>query len=160
MEKILTEKQLVEKMASCASCLEKKFKGTDGKKHLLVCGDTGCLSSHSGEIIAKLEQLIKEKHLEDKVTVNQVGCFGFCSQGPFVKVFPENRLYRCVKVEDAERIIDEDVVKGGRVEDLIYVDPKTGEKQEHQEEINFWKKQKRLALNGCSMINQESLEEA
>ena len=160
MEKITSQKQLEEKIAHCSACLEKKFSGEDGKKHLVVCGGTGCLSSHSGEILEKLEQLIKEKHLEDKCTVNRVGCFGFCSQGPFVKVFPEDRLYRAVKLGDFERIIDEDVIGGKCITDLLYEDPVTHEKVERQDDINFYKKQLRIALHGCSMINPEELDEA
>ena len=160
MEKITTEKQLVEKIEHCRSCLKDKFAGKDGKKHLVVCGGTGCISSHSDEILERLETLIKERHLEDIVTVNRVGCFGFCSQGPFVKVFPEDRLYRAVKVSDVERIIEEDVVNGRCIEDLLYVDPSTKEKVERQDDINFYKKQIRIALNGCSMINPEDIEEA
>ena len=160
MEKITSEAKLNEKIAHCSSCLETKFGGKDGKKHLVVCGGTGCISSNSNEILAKLEQLIKEKGLEDKATVNRVGCFGFCSQGPFVKVFPEDRLYRAVKVSDVERIIQEDVIEGKCIEDLLYVDPTTHEKVERQDDINFYKKQKRIALHGCSLINPEKLEEA
>ena len=160
MEKIKTEQQLQDKISHCTTCLSEKFNGQDGKKHLVVCGGTGCISSHSNEILEKLESLIKEKGLEDKATVNRVGCFGFCSQGPFVKVFPEDRLYRAVKVSDVERIIEEDVIGGKCIEDLLYVDPATKEKVERQEDINFYKKQRRIALNGCSMINPEQLEEA
>ena len=72
MEKITTEKQLVEKIEHCGSCLKDKFAGKDGKKHLVVCGGTGCISSHSDEILERLETLIKERHLEDIVTVNRV----------------------------------------------------------------------------------------
>ena len=160
MAKIKSEKELAEKIEHCGSCLEAKFNGKDGKKHLVVCGGTGCISSHSDEILKRLEELIKEKGLEDKATVNRVGCFGFCSQGPFVKVFPEDRLYRAVKVTDVERIIEEDVIGGKCIEDLLYVDPVTHEKVEKQDDINFYKKQKRVALNGCSMINPEEIEEA
>ena len=160
MEKITSEKQLAEKIEHCGKCLDTKFNGKDGKKHLVICGGTGCISSHSDEILEKLESLIKEKHLEDKATVNKVGCFGFCSQGPFVKVFPEDRLYRAVKVEDVERIIEEDVIGGKCIEDLLYVDPSTHQKVERQDDINFYKKQIRIALNGCSMINPEEIEEA
>ena len=71
--------------ASCASCLSAKFTGGDGKRHIVLCGGTGCLSSRADEITELFNKLVKEKGLEDKVTVNQVGCFGFCSQGPFVK---------------------------------------------------------------------------
>ncbi len=160
MDKIKTEQQLVDKISHCSSCLEAKFNGSDGKKHLVVCGGTGCVSSHSNEILARLEELIKEKHLEDVATVNRVGCFGFCSQGPFVKIFPDDRLYRAVKVSDAERIINEDIIGGKCITDLLYEDPATHEKVERQDDINFYKKQIRIALNGCSMINPENLDEA
>ena len=106
MEKITTEQRLEELTAQYQKRLGEKFSGKDGKKHLVVCGGTGCLSSHSGEILEKLQELIKEKGLEDRAEVNKVGCFGFCSQGPFVKVFPEDRLYRMVKLSDVERIIE------------------------------------------------------
>ena len=160
MEKILTKEQLHEKVEHCSKCLDAKFNGKDGKKHLVICGGTGCISSHSNEILHRLEELIKEKHLEDKATVNQVGCFGFCSQGPFVKVFPEDRLYRAVKVSDVDRIIQEDIIEGKCITDLLYEDPVTHEKVERQDDINFYKKQQRIALNGCSMINPEQIEEA
>ena len=160
MEKVQTLEQLHKKVEHCSKCLDEKFNGKDGKKHLVICGGTGCISSHSNDILHKLEELIKEKHLEDKATVNQVGCFGFCSQGPFVKVFPEDRLYRAVKVEDVERIVQEDIIEGKCITDLLYEDPVTHQKVERQDDINFYKKQQRIALNGCSMINPEQLEEA
>ena len=160
MEKILTKEQLHAKVEHCSKCLDTKFNGKDGKKHLVICGGTGCISSRSNEILHRLEELIKEKHLEDKATVNQVGCFGFCSQGPFVKIFPEDRLYRAVKVSDVERIIQEDIIEGKCITDLLYEDPVTHEKVERQDDINFYKKQQRIALNGCSMINPEQIEEA
>ncbi len=160
MDKIKTIDELNKKISHCSSCLDAKFSGKDGKKHLVVCGGTGCLSSNSGEILEKLENLIKEKHLVDKCSVNRVGCFGFCSQGPFVKVFPEDRLYRAVKVSDVERIINEDVIEGKCITDLLYEDPVTHEKVERQDDINFYKKQLRIALHGCSLINPEELDEA
>ena len=155
MEKILTEEQLAKKIEHCAKCLEVKFKGTDGRKHMVICGDTACVSSRSDEIYKRILKIIEEQHLEDKVTINKVGCFGFCSQGPFIKVYPEQTLYCCVKVEDAERIIKEDILEGKVIEDLLYQDPKTKERVLHQEEVDFYKKQKRVALDGCSIINQE-----
>lgn len=160
MDKIKTIDELNKKISHCNKCLESKFSGKDGKKHLVVCGGTGCLSSSSGEILEKLENLIKEKHLEEVCSVNRVGCFGFCSQGPFVKVFPEDRLYRAVKVSDVERIINEDVIEGKCITDLLYEDPVTHEKVERQDDINFYKKQLRIALHGCSLINPEELDEA
>lgn len=159
-EKIKTELQLKNKIESCESCLKQKFSGKDGKRHIVVCGGTGCISSDSAVIISTLETLIKEKGLEDKVTVNKVGCFGFCSQGPFVKIYPEDRLYRTVKVKDCARIIDEDIIGGKVIVDLLYEEPATRQKVEKQDDINFYKKQLRIALHGCSLINPEILDEA
>ena len=126
----------------------------------MLCGGTGCLSSNSKEIREKFEQIIEEKKLGDRVTVNQVGCFGFCSQGPFVKIFPEDTLYRLVKLEDVEEIIEKDIVGGEIVERLLYVDPASGEKVQKQDDINFYKKQHRIALYGCGTIDPENIDEA
>ena len=158
--KIKTVNELEKKIVSCSKCLENKFSGKDNKRHIVVCGGTGCLSSDSQEIINKLEALIKENKLEDKVTVNVVGCFGFCSQGPFVKIFPEDRLYHAVKVSDCERIIKEDIIDGKCITDLLYEDPNTHEKVEKQDDINFYKKQLRITLHGCGTINPEEIDEA
>jgi (2Fe-2S) ferredoxin len=103
----------------CGKKLEDKFSGKDGKRHIVICGGTGCMSSDSKVIYETLLSLIKENKLEDKVTANMVGCFGFCSQGPFVKIFPEDTLYRLVKVKDCERIIKEDIMEGKVIEDLL-----------------------------------------
>ena len=157
---IKTEKQLEDRIAECTKCFEDKLSGKDGKRHMVVCGGTGCLSSDSQVIIDRLNQIIEEKNLQDKVTVNKVGCFGFCSQGPFVKIFPEDRLYRMVKPEDCEQIINEDIIGGNVIESLLYEDPITHEKIEKQDDITFYKKQLRIALHGCSLIDPEKLEEA
>ena len=157
---IRTEQELATKISSCKACLEKKFAGEGGKRAIIVCGGTGCLSSNSAEILEKFEALIKEHNLTEKVTANKVGCFGFCSQGPFVKIFPEDTLYRGVSPEDVEEIFNTDILGGQIVERLLYVDPATGEKVQKQEDINFYKKQKRVSLHGCGTINPENIEEA
>ena len=146
--------------AKCAACLSAKFTGSDGKRHIVLCGGTGCLSSRADEITALINKLVAEKNLSDKVTVNQVGCFGFCSQGPFVKIYPEDTLYRLVQVEDVEEIIEKDIIGGETIERLLYVDPATEEKITKQEDINFYKKQVRISLHGCGSINPENIEES
>ena len=143
-----------------SASLAAKFNGTSGKRAVVFCGGTGCLSSNSAEIRAKFKAMIDEKGLSDKVTVNQVGCFGFCSQGPFVKIYPEDTLYRLVKIEDVEEIIEKDIIGGEVVERLLYVDPATKEKVAKMDDINFYKKQRRIALYGCSVIDPENIEEA
>ena len=152
--------ELKQTSAKCASCLSAKFTGNDGKRHIVLCGGTGCLSSRADEITALFNKLVAEKNLGDKVTVNQVGCFGFCSQGPFVKIYPEDTLYRLVQVEDVEEIIEKDIIGGETIERLLYVDPSTAEKITKQEDINFYKKQVRIALHGCGSIDPENIEES
>ena len=160
MALIKSKEQLLEKISSCEACLAAKLDGSNGKRSLLVCGGTGCLASESKEILEKIREEIAANGLEDKVEVNQVGCFGFCSQGPFVKVMPEDTLYRMVKVSDVKKIFETDILGGQICEDLLYVDPKTHQKIVKQDDIEFYKKQKRIALHGCSVINPEQIDEA
>ena len=152
--------ELNEKISSCSVCLANKFAGKDNKRAVVLCGGTGCLSSNSQAIKEKFEQLIQQRGIDDKVSVNQVGCFGFCSQGPFVKIFPEDTLYRLVKLEDVEEIVEKDLIGNEVVERLLFVDPATKEKVAKQDDINFYKKQVRIALHGCGQINPEDINEA
>ena len=151
---------LNEKVCACTEAFSAKIDGSNGKRAVVLCGGTGCLSSNSAEIRQRFEQLVVERGLSEKVTVNQVGCFGFCSQGPFVKIYPEDTLYRLVKLEDVEEIVDTDLIGGEVVERLLFVDPATKEKIAKQDEINFYKKQRRVALHGCGEINPENIDEA
>ena len=157
---INTKQELLQVIDSCTQQVNDKFTGKGGKRSIVICGGTGCLSSDSLAILNKFEALIAEKGLDANVSVNQVGCFGFCSQGPFVKIFPEDTLYRAVKVEDVEEIIEKDLIGGEIVERLLYVDPVTKEKIQKQDEITFYKKQIRVALHGCGTINPEDINEA
>ena len=146
--------------ATCTAALGDKFSGAGRKRAIVLCGGTGCLSSNSAEIKNKIEKILEEKGLSDRVSVNLVGCFGFCSQGPFVKIYPEDTLYRLVKIDDVEEIIEKDIIGEEVVERLLYVDPATKEKVVKQDDINFYKKQKRIALHGCGVINPEDINEA
>ena len=150
--------ELDAKICSCTDALTAKLDGSNGKRAILLCGGTGCLSSNSMEIKARFEKLIEENNLQDKVSCNIVGCFGFCSQGPFVKIYPEDTLYRLVQEKDVEEIFQSDIIEGHVVQRLLYVEPLTGEKVTKQEDINFYKKQKRVALHGGGVINPESIE--
>ena len=152
--------ELSKRQESCTTCLNGKYTGESGKRAVVLCGGTGCLSSNSAEIRKKFERLVEENGLSDKVTVNQVGCFGFCSQGPFVKIYPEDTLYRLVKLEDVEEIVEKDLIGGEVVERLLYVDPSTKQKVAKQDDINFYKKQVRIALHGCGSIDPENIDEA
>ena len=157
---IATVEQLNASIAENTKKISDKLSGADGMRHIVLCGGTGCLSSHSMDIAEKFRNVIAEQNLSDKVTVNMVGCFGFCSQGPFVKIYPEDTLYRLVKIEDVEEIVETDLKNNTVVERLLYVDPATHEKVAKQDDINFYKKQRRIALHGCGVINPEDINEA
>lgn len=158
--KIKTIEDLNKRIDEATKKVTDKFKGLDHKRHIAICGGTGCLSSNSKQIKEEFEKLIKEFKLEDKVTINLVGCFGFCSQGPFVKIYPEDTLYHAIKVSDVKRIVEEDLINEKVIEDLLYVDPNTNKKCIKQEDIPFYQKQLRIALHGCGVINPEDLNEA
>ena len=160
MERITSPESLQKRIDECTSVFQAKIKGEGGKRAVVVCGGTGCIANDSIAIEEELVRLIKEKGLEDRVSVNHVGCFGFCSQGPFVKIFPEDTLYRGVKVKDVAEIVEKDLIGGQVCENLLYVDPVTHEKVARQDDITFYKKQIRIALHGCSLINPDKLEES
>ena len=161
VEKITNEKALQERIEHCGACLQKKFHCEPGHRAIVVCGGTGCLSSDSQGILDRFHELIKEKGLEGKVTANIVGCFGFCSQGPFVKIFPEETLYTKVKVKDVDEIIEKDILGGEIVDRLLFVDPQTKEHVQKQHDIAFYKLQRRdIALRGNGEINPEDVNEA
>ncbi len=160
MEKIKTFDELNRIQHDKAVLLAQKFTGENNKRCVVICGGTGCISSNSHQILQRMEELVREKGLENRISINQVGCFGFCSQGPFVKIFPEDTLYHAVTVEDVDEIVEKDLEKGIVVERLLYTDPVTGEKVTKQDDITFYKKQHRIALEECGMINPEDIGEA
>jgi len=157
---IRTFEELEAKQAECTKCLKGKLEGASGKRTLVFCGGTGCLSSQSAEIQQKVRELVKEKGLEEKIAIQQAGCFGFCSQGPFVKIYPEDTLYRLVTLNDVEEIVEKDLIGGEVIERLLYVDPTTQEKITKQDDITFYKKQVRVALHGCGSIDPENINDA
>ena len=127
------------------------------EKHILVCHGTGCTSSKSPQILEKFRELIKEKNIEN-VRVIQTGCFGLCAKGPIVIIRPEDIFYAMVKPEDCEEIIEKHIVKGEIVERLLCKDvDNTTVKQ--LDELNFYKKQKRIALKNCGVIDPENIDE-
>ena len=127
--------------------------------HILICGGTGCLSSQSNLIIENLERYIKEVHMEDQVQVLKTGCFGFCEKGPVVKILPDNTFYVQVKPEDAEELVKEHIVKGRKVSRLLYLDPATSEHVSDSKHMDFYKKQKRVALRNCGFIDPDNIDE-
>ncbi|MBQ8575476.1 MAG: NADH-quinone oxidoreductase subunit NuoF [Clostridia bacterium] len=129
------------------------------RSHVLVCGGTGCTSSHSNEIIEALESELKAKGLENEIKVIKTGCFGLCALGPIMIVYPEGCFYSEVKVEDVPEIVEEHLLKGRMVKRLIYDETITKDEIKPLNETNFYKKQKRIALRNCGVIDPESIEE-
>ncbi len=127
-------------------------------RHILVCGGTGCKASKSDDILKNFKTILEEKNLKD-VLVLAVGCFGFCERGPIVKILPDNTFYTQVKPEDVATIIDEHIIGGNAVKKLLYTDPITLDHVTDFREIEFYKKQKRIALRNCGLINPEDIEE-
>lgn len=128
-------------------------------KNILVCGGTGCLASDSDKVAKNLEVIIKARGLSDRIQVIRTGCFGFCEQGPIVKIEPDNVFYVRVGPKDAKDIVDVHLIKGSQVERLLYEDPQKKEKVHNQEDMTFYRKQLRVALRNCGLINPEDITE-
>ncbi len=169
MIKITSTDELLNKYQTCKSLLklrdehkepaDSKVRAEEKKDvEILVCGGTGCRSSESAEIIDKLREKISELGI-DYAAVRQVGCFGFCAQGPIVKVEPDNVFYCQVKLSDVDELIEKHILKGEAVDRLLYQDPVTKEHLHHHADMNFYRKQKRIALRNCGMIDPESIDE-
>ena len=127
--------------------------------YILVCGGTGCRASHSEHIITALRKELDEAGLSGQVQVIRTGCFGFCEQGPIVKTVPDNTFYVSVKPEDAEAIVREHIIKGRKVERLLYVAPDTGRHVSDSKHMEFYKPQVRIALRNCGFIDPENINE-
>ncbi len=129
------------------------------KMHVLVCGGTGCQASASAQIIKNFQDILAAKGLQDEVQVVRTGCFGFCEKGPIVKIMPDNTFYTQVKPEDVEKIINEHIIKGRKVTDLLYMDPENKEHVADSKHMGFYRKQLRIALRNCGFINPENIDE-
>ena len=130
------------------------------RAHILVCGGTGCTSSGSPKIHDEFEAQLKANHLENEVKVVQTGCFGLCALGPVVIVYPEGAFYSMVKVEDVKEIVEEHLLKGRVVTRLLYEETvHENDSIKSLNEVNFYKKQHRVALRNCGVIDPENIEE-
>ncbi|MBO5811243.1 MAG: NADH-quinone oxidoreductase subunit NuoF [Bacteroidales bacterium] len=132
----------------------------DAKTHVLCCGGTGCKSSESDAIVANFNNILKEKGLQDEVMVVKTGCFGFCEKGPIVKMIPDNTFYTQVKPSDVQRIVEDHIINGCKVKDLLYLDPETNQHVADSKHMGFYKKQLRIALRNCGFINPEDIGES
>ncbi len=138
----------------------KKGKANSEKKmNISICGGTGCQASQSEKIKEELIKYAEIYGVSDRVSVSITGCFGFCEKGPIVKISPDNTFYIKIKPENAERIIKEHIVEGKLIEDFLYVNPATNKKIRAQDNIPFYKKQYRVALRNCGLINPEIIQE-
>lgn len=129
------------------------------RSHVLVCGGTGCTSSGSGELIASFEKELADRGLENEVKVVRTGCFGLCEAGPIVIVYPEGTFYSRMKPSDVVDVVDEHLLKGRVVERLLHIDQGDPEPKESLDEIDFYKKQDRVALRNCGRIDPEQIDE-
>ncbi len=128
--------------------------------HVLVCGGTGCTSSGSAKIIEEFETSLRENGLADEIKVIKTGCFGLCALGPIVIVYPEGAFYSMVKPEDVHEIVEEHLLKGRIVKRLLYQETIVDDNNvKSLNEVDFYKKQKRVALRNCGVINPESIDE-
>ena len=137
--------------------LRKDRNYTGKEKHVLVCGGTGCTSSHSKDIIEKFEELIKKDGL-DNVRVIRTGCFGLCAKGPIIVVRPEDTFYAASHVDDVEEIVEKHLKNGEIVERLLCKDI-DGSMVKSLDELNFYKKQHRIVLKNCGLIDPENIDE-
>jgi len=129
------------------------------RMQLLLCGGTGCRAAESDELKRSLEYWIDEVGMEDDAQVVLTGCFGFCEKGPILKILPDNTFYVGVTPVDAEELVKEHLVKGRVVSRLLFHDPVTNKEVSQSGDMNFYKKQLRIALRNCGFINPENIQE-
>ncbi|MBR7107431.1 MAG: NAD(P)H-dependent oxidoreductase subunit E, partial [Lentisphaeria bacterium] len=129
------------------------------KKELLCCGGTGCHASNSKVLMENLTAAIKKHGLENDVKVVQTGCFGFCAQGPIVKVMPDNVFYVQVTPEDAEEIVEKHIVNKELVDRLLFVEPQLKSRISDYAKMSFYAKQQRISLRNCGLIDPEDISE-
>ncbi|MDF2892453.1 MAG: NADH-quinone oxidoreductase subunit [Clostridia bacterium] len=129
------------------------------RSHVMICRGTGCTSSNSEQIVKNFEELIKKHGLDNEVVVERTGCFGLCALGPIVIIYPEASFYSLVKPEDVEEIVNEHLIKGRVVKRLLYAETVENDTIKSIDEVDFYKKQVRVALRNCGVINPENIDE-
>jgi NADP-reducing hydrogenase subunit HndC len=137
----------------------KKYEGQTFRKNVLICGGTGCTSSDSEKLIAKMREELAKAGLDKEINVVRTGCFGLCALGPIMIVYPEGSFYSRVKVEDIPRIVEEHLKGGKVVKELLYDETVEGDRIKSLSETTFYAKQKRVALRNCGVINPEDIRE-
>ena len=152
MLRIASEKDL--------TCIQQNIKKERKyRKEVIVCGGTGCLSSGNDRILENLKKKIKDLGKEEEIRIVKTGCVGFCEKGPIVKILPDNTFYAEVTPDDVDEIINKDLMENGIVEKLLYKNPLTKETVRDSDEIDFYKKQKKIALRNCGVIDPEDIND-
>ena len=129
------------------------------RSQVLVCGGTGCRSANSLAVAEALKSEVERRGLSGEVQIMETGCRGFCAMGPVITIYPEGHFYCQVKVEDVPELVEETLVKGRVVERLAYHVPESQKALPNYTDIPFYRKQMRIALRNCGIINPESIEE-
>ena len=129
------------------------------RAHVLICGGTGCTSSNSQKVKQELEAQLNKNNLDKEVKVVITGCFGLCAEGPIIVVYPEGVMYTMVKVEDVEEIVNEHLIKGRPVKRLMAGDKDADDTTKSLDDVDFFKRQVRVALRNCGVINPENIDE-
>ena len=163
MQKISSQAELLDlynqSKATLALRLTSEHDIKSVKKDILCCGGTGCHASEAQLLMDNLREEIKKNGLESDVRVIQTGCFGFCAQGPIVKVMPDNVFYVQVTPGDAKEIVEKHIVGKELVERLLFVDPMLKTRVQDYAKMSFYAKQKRIALRNCGLLNPEDITE-
>lgn len=166
MEKISTYNDLLKKYKECKKKIEvrenpEKFNNDEIKeRHILICGGPGCKASNSDNILKAFNEEITRLNLQEDVKVIMTGCFGFCAKGPVIEIMPDKVFYIKVTEEDVKEIIESHILEGRIVDRLLYENEETKERIKVKEEIPFYKKQVKIALKNCGLIDPENMEDA
>ena len=163
MNKIVSKDALIAEYNACKGLMALRCTAEhdihSAKKEICCCGGTGCHASSSQELMDNLRKAIKARGLENDVKVIQTGCFGFCAQGPIVKIMPDNVFYVQVTPEDAEEIVEKHIVGKEFVERLLFMEPLLNERLHDYAKMSFYAKQMRIALRNCGLLDPENIEE-
>ena len=163
MDKIVSREALLAEFNACKGMLALRCTSEhdirSAKKEICCCGGTGCHASNSQELMDNLRKEINARGLENDVKVIQTGCFGFCAQGPIVKVMPDNVFYVQVAPSDAAEIVEKHIVGKQLVERLLFVEPMLKERLQDYAKMSFYAKQMRIALRNCGLLDPENIDE-
>ncbi|ADQ15281.1 NADH-quinone oxidoreductase subunit NuoF [Halanaerobium hydrogeniformans] len=129
------------------------------RSHVLVCTGTGCVSSGAKDLKTILDEELAAKDMSGEIKIVETGCHGFCEKGPIMIVYPEGVFYCEVNEKDVKEIVDEHLLKGRTVERLLFKEPMTEEQIPSYQDIDFYKKQKRISLKNCGHIDPEDIDE-